>query len=338
MRKTMLIMMMIQLVFCTSSFAQNDSLILINGDVIVGEFKDMDRGVIDVKTTYSKSDFKVKWEGIKEIYSETRFLITLSDGSRYNSTISSRKDEKVVIIDDVGIEKPIDLNEIVLLKSLHDGFWDRMNASIDVGYSFTKARNFQQITMRSALGYLADRWSAAVYYNMLNSTQDETDPVRRTDGGGAYRYYLPRDWYVPGDLTFLSNTEQKIELRSNAKIGVGKYFIHTNSSYWGISMGTSFVTESFFDENENKNSMEGFFGTELNLYNVGDFGLLTKAVAYPGITEKQRWRFDFTLDTKYDLPFDFYIKLGFTLNFDNQVVEGATNTDYVFSTGLGWSL
>ena len=42
-------------------------------------------------------------------------------------------------------------------------------------------------------------------------------------------------------------------------------------------------------------------------------------------------------DTKYDLPMDFYIKLGFTLNYDNQPVEGAPEADYVFSTGFGWS-
>lgn len=321
-----------------NSYGQKDSLILMNGNMIVGEFKDMDRGVIEVKTPYSKSDFKVKWEGIREIYSDTRFLITLTDGSRYNSTISSGNDEKVVIIDEDGEVKYTALQDIVLLKSLKDGFWDRLNASIDFGYSFTKARNFKQITMRSAFGYLADRWSAALYYNALYSTQDETDPVRRTDGGGAFRYYLQRDWYIPGDLTFLSNTEQKIKLRSNAKIGVGKYLIHTNSSYWGHAFGTSFVNESFIDENENKKSVEGYFGTELNMYNVGDFSLMTKAVAYRGITEEKRWRFDFTIDTKYDLPLDFYLKLGFTLNFDNQVVEGATETDYVFSTGIGWSL
>lgn len=338
MKIRILMVIMFEMLSYLSSSAQYDSLILINGDVIVGEFKDMDRGVLELETPYSKSDFKVEWDGIKEIYSNTRFLITLTDGSRYNSTISSDGDDKIMIYDEDSTEHVVLLQDIVLLRSLKDGFWDRMNASIDFGYSFTKARNFKQITMRSALGYLADRWSTSVFYNTLNSTQDETEAVRRTDGGGAFRYYLQNDWYIPGDLTFLSNTEQKITLRSNAKIGVGKYFIHTNNSYWGIALGTSFVNEVFFDENDNKKSMEGYFGTELNLYNVGDFGLMTKAVAYPGITEEQRWRFDYTLDAKYDLPFDFYIKLGFTLNFDNQAVEGASATDYVFSTGIGWSL
>ena len=42
-------------------FAQADSLIMKNGDVIVGEFKDMDRGVLGIETDYSDSDFKIEW-------------------------------------------------------------------------------------------------------------------------------------------------------------------------------------------------------------------------------------------------------------------------------------
>ena len=30
-----------------------------------------------------------------------------------------------------------------------------------------------------------------------------------------------------------------------------------------------------------KNSFEGYFGSELNLYDIGDLSILTKAVAYP---------------------------------------------------------
>jgi hypothetical protein len=45
---------------------------------------------------------------------------------------------------------------------------------------------------------------------------------------------------------------------------------------------------------------------------------------------------DFAFDTKYDLPLDFYIRLGLTLNYDNQPVEGAGETDYVFQTSFGW--
>jgi hypothetical protein len=319
-----------------SSYSQIDSLVLKNGDVIVGELKDMDRGVLGIETDYSDSDFKIEWEGIKEIYSSTRFLITLTNGSRFNGPIKSTADGQIEINDDdIGaITTPI--SSIVFLKSLDESFLSRLYASIDFGFSFTKANNLRQVSMRSKLGYLAERWQADASYNNLYSVQDETDPIRRIDGGLAYRYYLPKDWYLPADISFLSNSEQLIELRTNGRIGIGRYLIHTNNAYWGFSVGSSFVNETFSSDEPEKNSLEGFFGSELNLYDIGDLSLLTKVVAYPSITESGRWRGDFVFDTKYDLPLDFYLKIGFTLNFDNQPVEGAPESDYVFSTGVGW--
>ena len=82
--------------------------------------------------------------------------------------------------------------------------------------------------------------------------------------------------------------------------------------------------------------MEAYFGSELNMYDIGDLNLLTKASIYPSLTESGRWRVDFVFDAKYDLPLDFYIKLGINLNYDNQPVEGGSETDYVFQTGFGW--
>jgi hypothetical protein len=326
------------LMFSTNlSFAQVDSLILKNGNIIVGEFKDMDKGVLTIETDYSDSDFKIEWEGIKEIYSKTKFLITLSSGTRYNGPLKSSTTGSVIIDDYTTGEEEVNLNEIVFLKSVDDGFKSRLYANIDLGFSITKANNLRQVSMRSKIGYLAERWQADASYNNLYSTQDETDAIRRIDGGLSYKYYLPKDWYVPVDLTFLSNTEQLIDLRLNAKLGMGKYFIHTNNAYWGFAVGASYVNENFSSDASDKNSMEGYFGSELNLYDIGDLSILTKAVAYPSITESGRWRADFVFDTKYDLPLDLYLKLGFTLNYDNQPVEGATDSDYVFSTGLGWA-
>ena len=72
------------------------------------------------------------------------------------------------------------------------------------------------------------------------------------------------------------------------------------------------------------------------MYDVGDLSLLSRAAAYPSFTEAGRWRAEMSFDAKYDLPLDFYIRLGFNLNYDNRPVEGASETDYVFQSGIGW--
>ena len=154
----------------------------------------------------------------------------------------------------------------------------------------------------------------------------------------SYKYYLPKDWYLITSLIFLSNTKQKLDLRSTLNFGLGKYIVHTNRKHWSFGAGLNLNQERFSGNADNKSSMEAFFGSELNLFNVGDVDLLTTLLVYPSLTESNRWRSDFNIDTKYDIPLvdDFYVKLGFTLNYDNQPVEGGVETDYIFHTGFGW--
>jgi hypothetical protein len=39
---------------------------------------------------------------------------------------------------------------------------------------------------------------------------------------------------------------------------------------------------------------------------------------------------------KYDLPLDFYVKTGITLNYDNQPTVGASDSDYYWKLAFGW--
>lgn len=345
--------------------AQTDSLILKNKNVIVGEIKSMDRGVLTIETDYSDSDFKVSWEGIEVIFSKTKFLVSTEDGRRLNGTINSQE-PGIVGIDTYDPEalirfkkKPLDkstevnqgiisipMDQIVYLNALDEGFWSRLSASVDLGWSITRANNLRQVSFRSGLGYLADRWKLASSFNTLRSNQDDVEPTKRTDADITYNYFLQNDWYLLYNITFLSNTEQKIKLRTGNKVGIGKYLVHTNKTYFGFQAGVNFNNETYFQEEgpstapviEPRRNGEAFIGSELNLYDIGDLNLLTNVIAYPSFTESGRFRTDFKLDVKYEFFSDFYVKLGTTVNYDNRPVEGATSLDYVFQTTIGWSL
>jgi hypothetical protein len=296
----------------------------------------MDQGVVVVSTDYSDSDFKIEWDEIHAINTATSSFITLSDGAKYYGTLKTISESKISILT---VDKKIvecDLNEIVYLHQLKKGFWDRLYASIDIGFSLIKANDLRQLTSRSTIGYRAEKWLIDASLNAFYSTQDSVESIERGEGKINYIYVLPRVWYAITTISFASNTEQKLDLRMNAQLGLGRFIIRTNSAYWGVNLGLNRNVERYTSETADRNSWEGYVGTELNLYDIGDLNLLTSLMAYPGITAKERFRSDFTLDTKYDLPYSFYIKIGLTINYDNRPAEGASETDYIFQTGFGW--
>jgi hypothetical protein len=321
-----------------------DSLILKNKDIIVGEIKSLDKGVLTIETDYSEKDFLVEWTGVKEIFCKSRFLITLRNGKRLNGTFYTIDSGKTLIIEGYASHKDTTalhlretLRDVVFLKGLQSDFWSRATANIDMGLTHTRANNLRQLTGSIKLGYLADKWSVDMYYNDLRSKQDSISLTRRTEAGISYVYYLQRDWFTMASITFLSNTEQALALRSTGKLGMGKYFLHTNRRYWSCNAGLSFNMEKFSNETPARNSLEGYVGSEINLFDIGNFNFFNSIFVFRSLTKTNRWRSDIRLDTKYDFPKDFYAKFGMTLNYDNRSATGNA-TDYVFAFSVGWEL
>ncbi len=309
-----------------------------NGDIMVGEIKSLEKGVLFVETPYSDKDFNVKWSEIKEVYSTTRFLITLQDGRRINGNLKTKEAGKVTLTDEDGYTTEAALDEVVNLIGLKSEFWSRVDASIDLGFSFTKANRLKQGTMAIAAGYLGDKWSTEIFFNLFRSIQDSIAPTIRNEAGINYKYYLQHDWYLMLDGNYLSNTEQALKARYTGKAGAGKFLIHSNQSYFAVGGGISLNVENFTNEVPDRSSAEAYIGSELNMFDTGDLSLLSNIYVYPSLTEAGRIRSDFKVDTKYEFAKDFYVKFNLTLNYDNRPAIVGNETDYVYGISLGWEL
>ncbi len=266
-------------------------------------------------------------------------MLSTTEGGRYNGRLKSVAGGEVAVLSAKDTTARVSFEDIVYLRTVKFDFWSKLSASIGLGYNFTKSNNSRQFSLRSTLGYQARKWSANANYNNISSNRDDVEAIKRVDAALAYRYFLRKDWFPLIEINWLSNTEQNINLRTVTKLGMGKFLKRTKQWYWGVQAGISYNNESYSNSDlGSQNSAEGFLGTEANLYDLGDLSLLANIIAYPGITESGRWRFDSTVDLQYDLPLDFFIKLGFTVSFDNRSLASDSDYDYVVQTTFGWEL
>jgi hypothetical protein len=317
-------------------FAQNDSLTFTTGDYVLGEISSLERGVLVIETDYSDSDFTIEWKKITWIETESQFQITLSDGEQYFGRLESQSENSLNIITNEGETLLVDKEDVVYLSAYDDKFLDRLSASISVGLDMAKANKLTQFSTRSSIGYKAEKWNAGASFFNLSSTQDSAQDIKRTEADMSFSYLLPYKFYGIATVSYLSNTEQNIDTRINAQLGAGRFIVQNNDLDWGIKLGANRNIERYTSDSEDRESWEGFLGTNLNVFDLGDLDLLLSLMAYPGITEKGRWRADTKFDIKYEFPLDFFIKMGFSLNFDNQPAEGASETDYIFNITVGW--
>ncbi len=316
--------------------AQADSVFFESGEFVIGEIKSMDRGVLKIETDYSDSDFLIEWTKVSGIHTITRFMITHTDGSKYYGYVHSLNDSTFLILDYGGKRIEARKIDIVALSPFDDKFLDRLDASISLGFDLAKAQNLTSLSTRSAVGYKAQKWSTDISFSTVRSNQDSVEEIQRTEAELNFRYILPRRFYAIGTVSGLSNTEQKLDLRMNMQLGVGNFLVRTNYMYWGAKMGFNRNIERYSSEEDERQSWEGYLGTEVNLFDMGDLDLNFTFMAYPGLTELGRVRTDSKLDVKYELPLDFYINLGVSFNYDNRPAEGAGTIDYVLYTGFGW--
>lgn len=328
------------------SIAQNDTLILNNGNLIFGEVKGLNKGVLEFETSYSDENFLIEWGSVEKISCVTEFMITTSDGTRYNGSIVSVGESKVGINNIDGYVEVL-TDEIVFLKSINKTFISRLSANVDVGFSYAKANNLTQFNGSGLLGYTSDLWQLSLVFNNLWSKQDNAATTERNSGGLTGDYFLPKDYFITSGVNYLTNTEQSIELRYILAAGLGKYIVHTNEAYWSMSTGVSYLNETYspFEQNDStlvktprSTETEWFLGTEVNLFNTGDFSFYLNGRVYKALGTDNRWRFDLGSNVKYDLPLDFYVKAQLNLNYDNFPAEPGKETDYQYSFGLGWEL
>jgi hypothetical protein len=296
----------------------------------------MQKGVLVIETDYSDKDFTIEWKKITGIFTESQFLVNLSNGEKHFGRLESQTDTTIHIHTDEDGTILVNHEDIVYLSAFDDKFLDRLSASISVGLDMAKSRNLRQFSTRSSLGYKAEKWNASASLYNLKSSQDDAEDIKRTESDVSFSYLLPYKLYGIATLSYLSNTEQSIDSRINAQLGAGRFLVQNNDLNWGVKLGANRNIERYSNETEDRESWEGFLGTDFNIFDMGDLDLLFSIMAYPSITEAGRWRTDTKFDVKYDLPMDFFIKLGFSLNYDNRPAEGAGETDYVFNIGVGW--
>lgn len=319
-------------------WAQDDKLYTTSGEILLGEIKGLKQSVLTFDTYYADSDFKIDWNEVGGVEAHGMFLIFTNDGDRFVGRLEpllTGARLTLVVTDTERIT--VRMDNIVEIMALENSFSQRLQISLDAGYSYTKANNAQQLSVNGKLGYQTPNWNLNLSFNNVGSYQDDVEATSRTEGSGGFVYFILGNAFAFSGIEFLSNSEQKLDLRSTAKIGLGYYFFRTNHFYFGGGAGIAPTREKYGgDDPSSAYNLEGLGVINFNAYDIGDFSIQTKVSAYPSLTNKGRVRVDGNFAIKYDFPFDIYLKVDYTYNYDSQPPIDVSKRDFVFQTTIGW--
>ncbi|MDW3210840.1 MAG: DUF481 domain-containing protein [Reichenbachiella sp.] len=322
------------------SFSQNqDTVYMHNNQILIGEIKELENGVLKIETEYSEDDFSVDWDDAKSLKTNTSFIIMLSHNYRFTGTISPdpNNSDYLILYPQEGSKMFAKTVEIVYLKSLEDAFLDRISANIDAGLSITKASDTKQLNVSGGISYLDTNLQSDLYVNALSNVVQDTIVTERDNYGASLKVFFARKWYVLGAADFLKSDEQNLDIRTTVQTGIGRDIIRNNKMYLVTATGLALNAEKYSHEDDaSGESMETFAEIEYKAFGIKDFTLSTKVQYFTILANRNRQRVNVTFDIKYDLPLDFYIGANVTYNYDSNDETTGSPSDYVIKSSVGW--
>ena len=208
--------------------AGQDIIITRSGDRLVGDIKNLKRGWLTFEADYGDNDFIIDWEKIKFLESNDFFTFGTTDRRTLTGSFrTDPADSSRLLIG--GADGPVSVSyqDLVTLENIETSFWDQLSASLDFGFSLTKANNLQQTTVGGLIGYKSEKSRVSLSLHGVNSSQDNAGRSRKGDLSLGYSYMFVSSWYAVAAAGFETSDEQLLDLRSTIGGGVGTALIAT---------------------------------------------------------------------------------------------------------------
>lgn len=314
-----------------------DVIILHNGDKVTGEIKELTRGRLRVSTNYMDTVL-IEWDEIKSITSPQRFEVEVSSGARFVGSIPETSETGTIAV--ASAETTLDLEQplVVYITQLDEGFWDRLDATVDLGFSVTRANRAQQFTLGSEVSYRTLNYLGRATFESLLTDREDSESSTRNDLSINLQRFFPNRWFAAALTQFTRNKELGLDLRSLMGAAAGRELVQTNRTKFSVFGGAGFTRERFIADTA-RHSAEAVLGLRHELFTWGqkETDITTTVIAFPSLSDLGRLRVEFNTRIRWEIFKDFFWSASAFDSFDSQPpAEDVERNDFGISSSFGW--
>lgn len=318
--------------------AKSDTLITMNHDKLIGEFKALEDDVLTFSTSYSSDDFKIDWDQVRYLSTNHDFRITHQNGTQVFGRFQGIPGDSLnVYIVSEGHAIIFPYLGLISIAQIDYKFWDRVEMKFDLGFSKAKRNNTTTLNFDAYLAYNAKRWKHYFSYNSYASLVDTIVTGRGTSELGT-QLELPHNWVAFATLSRFYSDELNLDARRNIILGSGKYLLRKRKTQILVFAGASYNSEIYQDTSSTFESYEGFLAGTFHYKKPDLFEFNFQVTSFPSFTESGRVRTNLSTNLKWDLTKRFTLGTSFTYNLDTKPPVEANKEDYVFNLTFGWEL
>lgn len=242
------------LVAATAAAMKTDVIVMDNGNVLVGEIKFLEYGILELSMTDIKGRVRVEWKHVVRVTSKKTLHLQTQQGTHiYGSLLEPTADGELRVMTPYG-ELPVVLGNVVVMEPIKPTAWERFSGDLSTGLSYTKATDILQFNFGGSMAYRTERTLTLLRLSSIITAQSGGSRTN-TDVPLAFYRYFERMWFWLVEAGGSRNDELGIDFRGNLAGGAGRRLIHSNSGLLQVSIATS-VNREFTSDDRRSNNFE----------------------------------------------------------------------------------
>jgi putative salt-induced outer membrane protein YdiY len=319
-----------------------DTLLLRNGDRIIGEVKDLENGLLEYKTD-NIGTIQVKWDRVVQLTSRLYFEVETASGRRFFGTLAHMDTTGylAVALDRVEL---VPLAQVVgITRIKRSSFFDRIDGYLDVGFSFAKSNTTVQLTSNLDANYLLRSWAIYLKGDLFIQSQNQANPTRRWSIQPTVERLLDKRWLLYAQGQLQQNQELGLKLRTLLSPGAGRQLLQTNrqaaTAYLGVAAQREWYVDTTQTGTSGTTNLEGSIigAYRAFRYDSPELDFSATAKVYPSLSDPGRVRFEGDLHMRYEILKDFFLTPAFQISIDSRPPSPDTpKSDYTFTFSLTW--
>ena len=318
--------------------AKTDIVVLLNGDNITCEIKEMKYGKIRVSTDDMGTVY-IEWDKISSIKARQKFEVELQFGAIYFGSLGPAEDPRKMSVFGDSLTYELFRPFVVRLTPIKDTFLDRLDGSINLGLDYTKASEVLRLNVDGKVRHRSRIYETNISFSSIITEQPEKETSRRNDLSWTFTRYLGKRW-VWGLISSLEqNSELGIDLRLSIGGGAGRRIIQTHHIDLSLFTGLN-ATREWIDDAPEQYSLEipvtAMFA--MFMYDNPKTDITTKVAVHPNITTLGRYRMELDSKLKRELITDLNWTFNVYVSYDNQPPKSdAAKSDYGVTLSFGYT-
>ena len=318
-----------------------DTIYHINGNILTGDFKKMEFGVVTWKMD-GMGTISLEEPKINTIKSDKQFEIKINNGMTYFGSFDTSGYTKMVKIIMKNGTVLLHVDDIAEAFPIKRNFWLRTSGNFSLGVNYSKGSDLATVTVAGNLDYIKRNSKYLLSWDDYNTFQSDTLTSTKADASFSWERTLKKKWALGTGIGLSQNSELGTKLRFDISF-VGIYDISYNKwNRFNVAAGISGQRETPYDTSGISNDIVAIGGIYWKVYKYTRPKVWVDAslTMVPYLTSTGRFRGNLVVNPKVSVISD-NMKVGFRFYYslDNRPqTQTAAKNDWGINFEVTYSL